>query len=92
MNNHTNTKIGTLLRRASATLLLLLPLYFLSAAQNVRVTGTVKDASGALPGVNIIVEGSKVGTTTDINGRYSISVDKNATLTFSFLSMKTQTH
>ncbi len=39
------------------------------------VTGTVKDSVNAepMPGVNIILKGTTSGTTTDKNGRYSIS-------------------
>lgn len=50
------------------------------------VTGTVRDASGPLPGANVSVKGSSTGTTTDFDGNYSIDVPGNeATLVFSFL-------
>jgi len=54
--------------------------------QNV-VTGRVTDNRGeALPGVNITIKGTTLGVTSDIEGRYSITVpDLNRTLVFSFI-------
>ena len=45
-------------------------------SQNVKtVTGTVSDDGGvALPGVNVIIKGTAVGTVTDFDGVYKISV------------------
>ncbi|MDY8135616.1 TonB-dependent receptor [Aquimarina sp. 2201CG5-10] len=55
------------------------------------VTGTVTDSSGSpLPYVNILEKGSEKGTTTDEQGNYSIAVDENATLVFSFIGFETQ--
>jgi len=55
------------------------------------ITGVVSDASGALPGVNIIVKGTSNGASTDFDGKYSINnVDSNAVLVFSFLGYITQ--
>jgi TonB-linked SusC/RagA family outer membrane protein len=56
------------------------------------VTGTVKDETGtALPGVNILVKGTTLGTTTDADGNFSITVpDNNAILVFSFIGFATQ--
>lgn len=58
----------------------------------VTVTGTIKDESGqTFPGVNIVVKGTSIGTTSDTNGKYSLSVeDENATLVFSFVGYKTE--
>ncbi len=53
-----------------------------------KVTGTVLDGvtNEPLPGVNIVVEGTTLGTVSDIDGKYSISVsDPNSNLTFSFI-------
>lgn len=55
------------------------------------VTGTVSDANGPLPGVNVIVKGTTNGVTTDFDGNYSIdNVASDATLVFSFIGYKTQ--
>jgi TonB-dependent starch-binding outer membrane protein SusC len=56
------------------------------------VSGKVTDSSGnPLPGVSVIVKGTKNGTVTDISGRFSLSpTPANAVLQFSFVGMKTQ--
>ena len=60
--------------------------------QNMVITGTVTDADGEpLPGVNIILMGTTTGTTTNINGNFSIPVpNKKTVLSFSFLGFITQ--
>lgn len=60
-------------------------------AQDRVVSGVVSDNAGMpLPGVNVLVKGSKNGVQTDIDGKYSIKASENQTLVFSFLGMKTQ--
>lgn len=56
------------------------------------VQGVVSDDAGnPLPGVNILVKGTLTGTTSDTNGRYSISVPSgDAVLVFSFIGYTTQ--
>ena len=54
------------------------------------VTGTVSDASGPLPGVNIIVKGTTTGTQSDFDGNYTLDVSEDAILVFSFLGYQTQ--
>ena len=59
-----------------------------SAIQQNKITGTITDASTgeALPGVNIIVEGTTIGVISDLDGKFSIDVpDQNAVLVFSFV-------
>src|SRR5690606_29114279 len=55
-------------------------------------SGTVTDdANEPLPGVNVVVKGTTVGTSTDAEGRYSIAVpDENAVLVFSFIGFQSQ--
>jgi TonB-linked SusC/RagA family outer membrane protein len=71
---------------------LLLPLSAVWA-QDRTVTGRVtsqEDGSG-LPGVNVTLKGTTIGTVTDVNGSYSISVSgANPVLVFSFIGLKTQ--
>jgi TonB-linked SusC/RagA family outer membrane protein len=58
------------------------------------VTGTVTDGSTGetLPGVNIRVVGTQIGTTTGADGAYQIAVPgENATLRFSFVGFNTET-
>ncbi|WP_109852956.1 TonB-dependent receptor [Aquimarina sp. AU58] len=55
------------------------------------ITGTVTDSSGSpIPYVNIIEKGSAKGTTTDNQGNYSIAVDANAILIYSYIGFETQ--
>ncbi|MGA0559803.1 SusC/RagA family TonB-linked outer membrane protein [Larkinella sp. VNQ87] len=56
------------------------------------ITGTVRDGNGAaLPGVNVVIKGTTKGTTTNSEGKYSITVDNNSTvLIFSFIGALTQ--
>ena len=59
-------------------------------AQEKKVTGTVHDSSNLpIPGVNVFIKGTKKGTSTDIDGKYSISAAAGQTLAFSFLGFKT---
>ncbi|MBE9464880.1 SusC/RagA family TonB-linked outer membrane protein [Dyadobacter subterraneus] len=71
-----------LLSLLGITLLLSNQLY----AQQVNVTGKVTaDDGSTLPGVNIAVKSSTNGTTTDVQGNYSLQVNQGATLIFSFI-------
>ena len=60
--------------------------------QNNVITGVVTDKNGVeIAGVNVLVTGTLIGTLTDITGKYSIEVPKDAkTLTFSFIGMQSQ--
>jgi TonB-linked SusC/RagA family outer membrane protein len=61
------------------------------APQNVPVSGRVTDPKGeALPGVTVLVKGTTIGTSTDADGNFSLSVPENSTLTFSSVGFKTQ--
>jgi hypothetical protein len=51
------------------------------------VTGVVSDASGPLPGANVIVKGTARGT-QDLDGRYSVKAKTGDVLFFSFLGME----
>jgi len=62
---------------------------FQMLAQQKIITGIVKDSSGPLPGVSIIVKGTTNGTQTDFDGKYSIVVRKGDVLIYSFIGMKT---
>ncbi|WP_374164823.1 SusC/RagA family TonB-linked outer membrane protein [Arcticibacter sp. MXS-1] len=62
----------------------------LSFAQQLRVRGVVRDASGALPGVSVKVAGTTNGTVTDLNGAYRLNVQEEQTLVFSFVGYMSQ--
>lgn len=60
-------------------------------AQNVQVSGVVKDVVGdPLIGVSVLVKGGSKGTSTDYNGFYTISAPADGTLVFSYVGMDTQ--
>jgi TonB-linked SusC/RagA family outer membrane protein len=61
-------------------------------AQTRQITGTVNSAEDGLPipGVAVFVKGSTLGTTTNIDGQYTLEVPANAaTMVFQFIGMKT---
>ncbi|PWJ44160.1 SusC/RagA family TonB-linked outer membrane protein [Sediminitomix flava] len=66
-------------------LFLLLPLVL--SAQEVSVSGTVTDETGApLPGVSILVEGTSKGVTTDFDGNYTLNgISNDDNLVFSYV-------
>ncbi|RRB02440.1 SusC/RagA family TonB-linked outer membrane protein [Larkinella rosea] len=63
-----------------------------SAAPLENITGTVKDAKGEpLPGVNVLIKGTKTGTVSDIKGMFRLNLPKgDETLIFSYIGFKTQ--
>lgn len=61
------------------------------AAQNIRITGTVTDRTNQpLVGVSVMVDGTRTGVATDLQGSYVINAPGNATLVFSTIGMETQ--
>jgi len=60
-------------------------------ADDINVSGIVSDETGEpLPGVNIVVKDTSIGTITDIEGRYTLKAPEDGTLTFSFIGYKSQ--
>ncbi|MFO7922283.1 MAG: TonB-dependent receptor [Bacteroidales bacterium] len=72
--------------------LVMILLAFQVNAQEHEVTGTVSDAEGvSLPGVNVLVEGTTIGTITDADGRFTLTTpDPNSILIFSFVGYARQ--
>lgn len=60
----------------------------LSFAQEKTVTGVVSDATGPIPGANVVIKGTSRGVQTDMDGRYSISAKQGDVLVFSFVGME----
>jgi len=60
--------------------------------QKKDISGSVKDKDGAsLPGVSVVVKGTTVGTVTNADGEFTLSIPVDSeTLQFSFVGMKTQ--
>ncbi|TKG95576.1 SusC/RagA family TonB-linked outer membrane protein [Puteibacter caeruleilacunae] len=63
-----------------------------SSQQAKVITGTVTDENGeGLPGVSVVVKGTTIGITTDVDGKYSLDVPASGeVLLFSFVGMKTK--
>ena len=56
-----------------------------------KITGTVLDATGMpVIGANVMVKGTTNGTITDMDGRFSLDVDKGATLVVSYIGFANQ--
>lgn len=54
--------------------------------QEKNIKGTIKDSSGEpIIGANVVVKGSSIGTITDFNGEFSISVPENSVLLISYI-------
>ncbi|WP_165040753.1 TonB-dependent receptor [Dysgonomonas sp. ZJ709] len=61
-------------------------------AQNVTITGLITDGETkeSIIGASVVVKGTTTGTLSDVDGKYSISVAQNQTLTVSFLGYETR--
>ena len=69
---------------------LFLLVIFSVTAQNIEVSGTVKDEKGEpLLGVLVLIKGTQHGAATDMDGNYTIQTKVGETLSFSILGMKT---
>jgi len=81
--------------KKTRVILMLLSLMTLSLeafTQELKVHGKVTDASSGdvLPGVNITVKGTTRGTSTDVDGSYTIMVPKSSILVYSYVGFFTQ--
>ena len=73
--------------------LILMGSFFSVSAQNIGVKGVVTSSEDgmSLPGASVLISGTKIGTSTDLDGQFSINIiDKNATLIFSFTGYESQ--
>ena len=81
------------MKHLNLKLMLLLLLQFgIVNAQNQKVKGVVKDASGEpLIGVNVLLKGGTVGAITDLDGAFDLIVnDDKSVLVFSFVGFETK--
>ncbi len=71
---------------------MLILIYTTGYSQGGEVTGTVTDAidGSTLPGTSVLVKGTTTGTITDVDGKYSIMVEPNTTLVFSYIGYETK--
>ncbi len=79
-------------KRINGLLALLLVLITqITFAQDMTVSGIVSDSNGLpVPGANVKVKGTSVGTSTDFDGSYKIKAKSTDVLVYSFQGMNTQ--
>lgn len=84
-------KCTTYYFRPLGLLLLLCLIPLCSIAQNITVKGIVKDNLGeSVIGANVTEKGTTNGMITDLDGNFSLTVQKNATLVISYIGYVTQ--
>lgn len=77
--------------RAYLAIILFLNICVIAQAQTREISGQVVDETGiGLPGASILVKGTSQGTVTDIDGNFTISVEGNSTLVFSYTGFAVQ--
>ncbi|MCF2499104.1 TonB-dependent receptor [Dyadobacter sp. CY357] len=83
---------GRLIKTATIVAMLLFTLAGYSQQQGQgKVQGNVTDAGGeGLPGVNIHLKGTNIGTTTDAKGGFNIDAEADAVLVVSYIGYATQ--
>src|SRR5688500_16275101 len=87
-------KVFTINKRLASSLLIYLLVCACSTSFAQTVSGIVTDSlSNPLPGTNILIKGTSIGTTTDANGAYIITsqeaLSSNTIFVFSFIGFKT---
>lgn len=87
-------KISKSFRMKKNVFLILIFTLIMSCSLNARtIKGTVRsvDDGLAIPGVSVVVKNNlSVGTSSDMNGQYSIEANNSDVLVFSFIGMKTK--
>ncbi|MEO1713836.1 MAG: SusC/RagA family TonB-linked outer membrane protein, partial [Bacteroidota bacterium] len=70
----------------------LLSICIFQVSAQAQITGKVTDSEdgSGLPGVNVIVKGTSTGTTTDVNGNYSINASTGQVLVFTYVGYLNQ--
>ncbi len=78
-------------RKALIALTMVLVCALPALAQKITVSGTVYDPEGE-PAISasVVVQGETTGVVTDFDGNYTIAVDANGTLVFSYIGCETQ--
>ena len=73
------------------SVLLLVLVAQLTFAQERTVSGIVSDNAGIpLPGVSVLIKGTKTGTQTDFDGSYSIKAEPSSVIIFSYVGLTTK--
>ena len=75
-----------MVRKIVLSIIAVLAVSFAAIAQNVQVSGTVADESGApVIGAAVVVDGTSIGTVTGVDGSFKLSAPANGTITVSFV-------
>jgi TonB-linked SusC/RagA family outer membrane protein len=74
--------LGATLASLLVILMLLNPSKVKAQGGEITVSGTIRDASGVLPGVSIKVKGTRTGTMSNSDGKYQIKAPATAVLEF----------
>ncbi len=90
MKRQKHTKMENMLRYTFLIALILFMSTGAVLAQKMVVSGTIISSEDDLPliGVNVIIEGTFVGTTTDLDGYFDLEVEKGSTLVLSYTGMR----
>ena len=57
-----------------------------------KITGTITDGQGSLPGANVAIKSTKIGVSTDFDGKFSINTSvKSGELVISFIGFEPKT-
>jgi TonB-linked SusC/RagA family outer membrane protein len=78
------------LARNMAIMLMFILQAFNVSAQNITVSGTILDSKDKTPmiGVNVVQKGTQNGTVSDLDGKYVVTVPKDAILVFTYVGYK----
>lgn len=78
--------------RSFLVLLALISYGSFAYGQRITVSGTITDAANGdpIPGVTVLIKGTTQGTSTDMDGKYSIQAETNSSLVISFVGYETQ--
>ena len=79
------------LRRKINFLLMMFIFAIFTGASAQNVSGKITDEKGEpLPGVSVLVKGTSTGSITDVDGVFTVTADKDATLVFSYIGFTTR--
>lgn len=80
------------MKKKSIFLLFLLVCTCVLHAQNIQVTGTVKDGTTNEPliGASVMLKGTSNGTMTNVNGDFSINLPLQSTISVAYIGYRTQ--
>src|SRR5690606_3546501 len=93
MKNNSPRSSGLIFSKVGWLLLAFCWLLHAQAFSQAMIQGNVssRETGETLPGVSVLMKGTSIGTSTDLNGNYQLSVpDGDAVLVFSFIGYVTQ--